>query len=325
MQIVNYLKSDFHLKSLWLLAILTINLVERHLTFAQDSEIVSSCTRYEESVFDLQDGYSFLLRNDPITKKSFDTCHHYIVGGTLAKPKEFAPMARLGYRNADNETKWFCGGTLISNRLVLTAAHCLYSELGAVNVVRLGELDFNSDTEDAQPEDFGVHNSTEHPDFEYGLLYNDIALLELDRGVRFSAYKHPACLPFNDDSNSMETIIAIGWGHTTTAGSDSSKLLKVKLTGVGVNCTAIAIDIDELPNGFNATTQICLGSSDSKDTCNGDSGGPTLIYHKEDPCMYHVMGITSVGIGCGTPNVPSIYTRVHFYLDWIKKEMAKIN
>jgi len=39
--------------------------------------------------------------------------------------------------------------------------------------------------------------------------------------------------------------------------------------------------------------------------------------------MYHVMGITSIGVACDTPDLPAMYTRVHFYLDWIKQQLAK--
>lgn len=189
-------------------------------------------------------------------------------------------------------------------------------------MVRLGELDFASDTEDAQPEDFGVQNATEHPDFKYPMLYNDIAVIQLDRAINFSVYKHPACLPFDDGARS-ENFIAIGWGYKKFAGRESTNLQKVQLKNFGNRCQE-SIDIEELPNGYNATSQICIGSSERKDTCNGDSGGPVLTYHQEYPCMYHVMAITSFSlIGCDTPNVPSFYTRVHFYLNWIKQEIVK--
>ncbi|KAH8311014.1 hypothetical protein KR044_003877 [Drosophila immigrans] len=289
-----------------------------------DPAVKEACTLFKRTVFEERVAISFFFPNAPVTWESIDHCQGsrpLIVGGQPANPKEFPHMARLGHRKSDNQTKWFCGGTLISNRLVLTAAHCLFSPNGAVNVVRLGELDFATETDDAEPEDFGVLNATEHPGFNSRELYNDIAILELDREVNFTAYKHPACLPFEDGSR-QDNFIAIGWGHQKFAGKQSTMLRKVNLNNFATRCES-ASEIEELPNGFDANTQLCVGSSEKKDTCNGDSGGPLLTYHEEFPCMYHVVGVTSTGIHCEAPNVPSLYTQVHHYLGWIKQKLAE--
>ncbi|XP_016952778.1 venom protease [Drosophila biarmipes] len=289
-----------------------------------DPAVQLACTKFKQLVFEERVAISFFLEDAPITYSTVDSCHGsrpLIVDGTPAEPKEFPHAARLGHRDANNETKWFCGGTLISNRLVLTAAHCFFSEHGAVNVVRLGELEFDNDQDDAQPEDFGVLALKPHPDFKNPELYNDIAVVKLDREVKFNRYKHPACLPF-DDGEQHESFIAIGWGQRKFAQKQSKKLLKVQLQGYGNKCVTSVDPNDELPQGYEARSQLCIGSKDNKDTCNGDSGGPVLTYHKTLPCMYHIMGITSFSIGCSTPDIPSAYTRVHYFLDWIKGELA---
>lgn len=186
----------------------------------------------------------------------------------------------------------------------------------------MGELEFDTDTDDAEPEDYGVSRRIEHEDYNDPALYHDIGMVRLDREVKFSLYKHPACLPF-DDGEQHETFIAIGWGQKAFAKKESKKLLKVQLRGYGQRCVETTDRNEELPNGFNSTIQLCIGSKDNKDTCNGDSGGPALAYHMTYPCMYHVMGITSAGVSCATPDIPSAYTRVHYYLNWIKRELAK--
>ncbi|XP_017041865.1 serine protease snake [Drosophila ficusphila] len=284
-----------------------------------------ACTKFKQHVFEERVAISFFFADAPVTYETVDSCHGsrpLIVDGTPAEPKEFPHAARLGHRDANNKTKWFCGGTLISNRLVLTAAHCFYSEHGAVNVVRLGELEFDTDQDDAEPEDFGVLALKPHPQYKNPELYNDIGIVKLDREVKFNRYKHPACLPF-DDGEQHEAFIAIGWGQKKFAQKESKKLLKVQLQGYGDRCVSSTDANDELPRGYDAPSQLCIGSKDNRDTCNGDSGGPLLVYHKDYPCMYHVMGITSAGIGCSTPDIPSPYTRVHYYLNWIKGELAK--
>ncbi|KAH8346585.1 hypothetical protein KR084_005661 [Drosophila pseudotakahashii] len=290
-----------------------------------DIDIAGTCTRYKKSVFEERIYFGYLLPGAAIESEVFDSCRSYtplIVGGHPAQPREFPHMARLGRRqDQGSRTDWFCGGTLISERFVLTAAHCLDSEKGEVNIVRLGELDFDTNEEDAEPRDYGVSIYVTHPGYEE--FYHDIGIIKLMENVVFDLYKHPACLPFQDERFS-NSFIAVGWGSTAVAGKPSAMLQKVKLDRYGdqVCQKLVARQLEEFPRGFDANNQLCVGSEMAKDTCNGDSGGPLLIYHKDFPCMYHVVGITSAGLSCGSPGVPGIYTRVYPYLNWITQTMA---
>nr|XP_036674693.1 serine protease snake [Drosophila suzukii] len=293
-----------------------------------DVDIVRTCTRYKKSVFEETIYFGYLFPGAEVESQVFDNCRSYmplIVGGQPAQPREFPHMARLGRRQVQgSRVDWFCGGALISERFVLTAAHCLESERGEVNIVRLGELNFDTSEDDAAPKDYGVSGYLAHPGYKDPELYHDIGIIKLMEDVIFDLYKHPACLPFQDERFS-NSFIAVGWGSTGVADKPSSELLKVKLDRYGdqVCKKLLTRQREEFPQGFDVNNQLCVGSELARDTCYGDSGGPLLMYHQEYPCMYHVVAITSVGLSCGSPGVPGIYTRVYPYLNWITQAMAK--
>ncbi|XP_067615577.1 serine protease snake-like [Eurosta solidaginis] len=285
---------------------------------------IKKCTEVKRQIFEDVKTFSAFIHGAEEQSFVIDNCKPHaplIVGGTPASPKEFSHIARLGHREETGPTEWFCGGTLISEKYILTAAHCLSSNRGEVNVVRLGELDFASDSDNARPEDIPVRRYIGHKNYHNGAIYNDIGLIELNRAISFDAYKHPACLPATS-GDEFEKLLAIGWGSIRFADTDSKKLLKVTLQHFDfTRCQRLteSADIEQLPRGVQNRLQICAGSNEAKDTCGGDSGGPLLAYHPEYPCMYTIVGITSFGIGCGIPNQPGIYTRVYGFIDWIRK------
>ncbi|XP_054745603.1 serine protease snake-like [Anastrepha obliqua] len=287
---------------------------------------VKKCAEVKRRLFEEVQTFSAFIHGAEELSFTVDNCKPYaplIVGGSPASPKEFPHIARLGHEEKDRPTEWFCGGTLISEKYVLTAAHCFTSSRGQVNVVRLGELDFDRESDDARPEDFRVRRYVEHKDYNSGTIYNDIGLVELERAVHFDAYKHPACLP-TTSGDEFEKLVAIGWGSTRFADADSTKLLKVTLERFSFDrCQRLteSADVEQLPRGVENRLQICAGSNETKDTCSGDSGGPLLAYHPDYPCMYTIIGITSFGIGCGTPDQPGIYTRVYNFIDWIRNSV----
>lgn len=183
-------------------------------------------------------------------------------------------------------------------------------------VVRLGELDYNSTTDDALVQDFRVVNYVVHPgydteDEEQGFK-NDIALVELDRNAEFNDHVAAVCLP-PDSGNDVQQVTAAGWGFTAD-GVKSSHLLKVNLQRFSDEVCQ-----KRLRFSIDTRTQFCAGSMSSQaDTCNGDSGGPIFVQHPLYPCLKQVIGIVSYGLVCGSQGLPSVYTKVHLYTDWIE-------
>ncbi|XP_018562088.1 venom protease-like [Anoplophora glabripennis] len=245
-----------------------------------------------------------------------------VTGGEPSLVKEFPHMAIIGYGESNN-IQWYCGGSLISKRFVLTAAHCLTSKAGEAKYIRLGDLDLSTEQDDADPQDYTIIRRIPHPSFKPPARYHDIALLEVDREVALSAYVSPACLNTEREVNHTR-LTATGWGDTRFGGNSSTFLMKVDLNHIFNNkCVEVfgRYSTTLLPNGIVDDFQVCAGGIIGQDTCQGDSGGPLQVPDRERSFLVKVhslIGVTSFGKACGLSKSPGVYTRISNYLPWIE-------
>lgn len=233
-----------------------------------------------------------------------------IVGGTTAGVSEYPWMARLSYFN-----RFYCGGTLINDRYVLTAAHCVKGFMWFMIKVTFGEHDRCNDKE--RPETRFVLRAFSQK-FSFSNFDNDIALLRLNDRVPITSFIRPICLPRVEQRNDLfvgTRAIATGWGTLKEDGKPSCLLQEVEVP---------VLDNDECVAQTNYTQKMitknmmCSGypGVGGRDSCQGDSGGP-LVRLRPDDKRFEQIGIVSWGNGCARPNYPGVYTRVTKYLDWI--------
>ncbi|XP_014488987.1 PREDICTED: proclotting enzyme-like [Dinoponera quadriceps] len=228
-----------------------------------------------------------------------------IVGGRPADPKEWPWMAALLRQGAIQ----YCGGVLITDRHVLTAAHCVYRYKPRDITVRLGEYDFTKPDE-TRALDFMVSEIRVHRDFVYTTYENDIAIIKIHRPTTFNSYIWPVCLPPIQQTFENKSAVVTGWGTQYYGGPASTVLMEV-----GVPVWPQERCVRSFTQQITGTT-LCAGAYEGgRDACQGDSGGPLL--HQLGNGRWVNIGIVSWGIRCGDPGFPGIYTRVSSYLDWI--------
>ncbi|XP_043983131.1 coagulation factor IXa [Gambusia affinis] len=237
-----------------------------------------------------------------------------IVGGRLVAPGEIPWQVGL---IAKPSGQLFCGGSILSERWVITAAHCLKEVTGSFSV-RVGE--HNTQITEGREQDYEVLEEHAHPRYNATLdTYNhDIALLYLKDPISFSAAVRPICIgpmAFIEALVKQPSPATVsGWGRTRFLGFTSNILQKIEVP---------FIDQTECKKSSNeriTPVMFCAGFYNvAKDACQGDSGGP---HAKSYLNTWFLTGIVSWGEECAKEGKYGVYTRVSVYYSWIKYVMS---
>lgn len=232
-----------------------------------------------------------------------------IIGGTDAKPGEFPHQVSLMISSrygGDGIDRHFCGGSIVADEWVMTAAHCASWIIGSQSDFSIGSggIDLN------KLEEYELDGVWVHPAYDGATLDYDFALIKVRR-------------PFFDReiavvNRAENQLIDVGTAATITGwGVDASGNIQKILKKADVNVVSRADCNDANSyNGAVTSRMICLGlPQGGKDTCQGDSGGPAIARVRGgEPVLF---ATTSWGEGCAQPQKYGVYGRLIAVRSWI--------
>ncbi|XP_027379105.1 serine protease 42-like isoform X1 [Bos indicus] len=232
-----------------------------------------------------------------------------ILGGHDSEEGKWPWQVSLRVRN-----RHVCGASLVTERWVLTAGHCILSRYQYS--VMMGDRKLQGTLSGLV---VPVSRVVVHPQFSTsGTVKNDLALLRLRYPVNFTGVIQPICIPEKTFRVQAGTRCWVtGWGRKQEfEGPLVSEVLQEIDQYImyyekcnGLLQMALRTDKDLVQEGV-----ICGYNSIGKDSCQGDSGGPLV-------CQYSTtwvqVGIVSWGVGCGRNNTPGVYTETALYAKWL--------
>ncbi|XP_020624029.1 mannan-binding lectin serine protease 2-like [Orbicella faveolata] len=257
---------------------------------------------------------------------SRDVCRKRIVGGQNAFKGAY-PWHVLLMRAGEVA----CGGSLLNEQWVLTAAHCVTTKQNGI--VREDLLEIYAGLHQirrlnaSHVQKRKVVKIINHKNFDFLLFESDLALLQLDREVRISHYVKPVCLPEGPRQKRMfapgKFGRAVGWGYkvsNNSFGQFANTLKEICIPTIANHVCQAAYNDEK----YTVTPlMLCAGETlGGKDSCHGDSGGG-FVFFDTTTRKWVLGGVVSWGssMGCGLRNKYGVYVRVSEFVPWIKEKM----
>ncbi|XP_062412242.1 granzyme B(G,H)-like [Sardina pilchardus] len=225
-----------------------------------------------------------------------------IVNGTVAK-KDSRPYMVSVQRNK----KHSCGGFLVSESFVMTAAHCI--TWGVNLTVVVGEHKITNQKSDTR---IPVKYYHINPGFSPETFQNDIAILQLAGRAKRSKSVQWISIPEKDkDIKGAEVCSVAGWGATKTSGGENNLLLQADVVIMKRE------ECRKLWKRYFSEKMLCANGKAG--VCQGDSGGPLV-------CKNKAVGVVSFNEqdNCDKPKKPNVYTKISAYLPWIKSILKSV-
>ncbi|XP_075433148.1 chymotrypsinogen A-like [Ascaphus truei] len=233
------------------------------------------------------------------------TGYSRIVNGEEAIPGSWPWQVSL----QDSTGFHFCGGSLIREDWVITAAHC---GVTTSHRVILGEFDHRSPAEDVQVKQ--IAKVFKNPKYSPFTIKNDITLIKLASPASFHSHVSPVCLADSTDTFAGGLrCVTTGWGLTDSSASQTPARLQQVALPLLTNTQCQNYWGNKI-----ADVMICAGA-DGASSCMGDSGGP-LVCQKNG--AWNLVGIVSWGSSTCSPSSPGVYARVTALRDFVDQIIA---
>lgn len=231
-----------------------------------------------------------------------------IIGGVAAKRGQFPNQVAI----LRSSGSIYCGGSILTESIVLTAAHCKMANVANFKVLA-GSLSYiNYQKENGQLR--SIAKFTPHKQYENVGNGFDIALVKVTQPFQFNSFVQSIELSSSGEYPTG-SVVASGWGLTIDGDNNSIPEFLQTVILSAVKYSHCARSWGRLP------ANVLCATLPGKDTCQGDSGGP--LAENIGGKLVQV-GITSFGEDCASKTLPGIYTEVTKYIDWINRTTAKM-